>query len=674
MAVFDESGNMIAICNTPDTEKVIITNGASGEVEVTMHIEITNTGVISFIINPNVVTATKRDIEDHNTSLKAHVTQFKQKADVTDLSEHVNNTNIHVTAEKTDEWDAAYIHAHTVHVTGLRQNGTDMVPDAAGRIDLPTASTIQAGLVRLNDTLTSNSTDQALTAAQGKVLNDKITAVASSELPDGSITTDKLADGAVTADKLAGDAIPAASTSTAGKVQLNNTLTSNSTTQALTAAQGKALNDSMPKYGTCSTAAGTAAKTVSIDSFQLTADAMIAVKFTSGSTAASPTLNINGTGAKYIYQNGDIARSLTINAKQTVLFIYDGSYYRMIDIPLPNPTKVSSLVIGSSTASGSGSFAQGFSCEASNSYSHAEGTGATASGNSSHAEGTNAIASGLFSHAEGGYTTASGSYSHASGYHTTAPSYSFVIGKYNKTLTAASSESSSIGDAFAVGSGTSDSNLKNAFRIGYSGDVYTTKTYTSSGADYAEYFEWADGNPDGQDRTGLFVTLDGGNIRPATAADTYILGEVSAAPSVVGDAASEDWHGRYLTDIYGRVIKGQQHFEAVTQTIHHAAEKDSNGNIIKEAWDDIIEIEPAHDDIVWKVNPDYDPEQVYIPRGQRPEYAPVGLLGKLVVRDDGSCQADGFCYPGADGIGTAADTGYRVMARLDPTHVKIVLK
>ena len=64
-----------------------------------------------------------------------------------------------------------------------------------------------------------------------------------SALADGSITTAKLADGAVTAEKLADDVIPTASTSRAGIVQLNNTLTSTSTTQALTAAQGKALKD-----------------------------------------------------------------------------------------------------------------------------------------------------------------------------------------------------------------------------------------------------------------------------------------------------------------------------------------------------------------------------------------------------------------------------------------------
>lgn len=65
MGVFDdaEEPNMIAVCNTPDTEKVIITSGAAGEIELTMHIEISNTGAISFVIDPNVVTATKRTLQ-----------------------------------------------------------------------------------------------------------------------------------------------------------------------------------------------------------------------------------------------------------------------------------------------------------------------------------------------------------------------------------------------------------------------------------------------------------------------------------------------------------------------------------------------------------------------------------------------------------------------------------
>lgn len=53
-------------------------------------------------------------------------------------------------------------------------------------------------------------------------------------------------------------------------------------------------------YGECGTAAGTAAKTVTIDNFSLETGAAILVKFTNKNSASSPTLNVNSTGAKAI--------------------------------------------------------------------------------------------------------------------------------------------------------------------------------------------------------------------------------------------------------------------------------------------------------------------------------------------------------------------------------------
>lgn len=107
MAVFDDAENMIAICNTPDTEKVIITTGAAGEIELTMHIKVSNTGVISFDIDPTVITATKKDIENHNTSSSAHQARFEKKADVTKLNAHANNTDIHVNPTTMGNYDTA---------------------------------------------------------------------------------------------------------------------------------------------------------------------------------------------------------------------------------------------------------------------------------------------------------------------------------------------------------------------------------------------------------------------------------------------------------------------------------------------------------------------------------------------------------------------------------------
>jgi hypothetical protein len=58
-------------------------------------------------------------------------------------------------------------------------------------------------------------------------------------------------------------------------------------------------------YGTCSTAAATAAKTVTCANFvALETGAKVTVLFTYANSVANPTLNVNGTGAKYIlYRN-----------------------------------------------------------------------------------------------------------------------------------------------------------------------------------------------------------------------------------------------------------------------------------------------------------------------------------------------------------------------------------
>ena len=85
-------------------------------------------------------------------------------------------------------------------------------------------------------------------------------------------------------------------------------------------------------YLTCSTAADTAAKTVDCSGFELEAGAKITVKFTNANSANSPTMNVNGTGAKNIYQNG---MQITTGANRyllsgTVEFIYDGTNWVII--------------------------------------------------------------------------------------------------------------------------------------------------------------------------------------------------------------------------------------------------------------------------------------------------------------------------------------------------------
>lgn len=52
MGLFDDDGTLIAICNTPDTEKVSTDGGVSGKLTMIMHIVVADASVVSFTITP----------------------------------------------------------------------------------------------------------------------------------------------------------------------------------------------------------------------------------------------------------------------------------------------------------------------------------------------------------------------------------------------------------------------------------------------------------------------------------------------------------------------------------------------------------------------------------------------------------------------------------------------
>lgn len=305
------------------------------------------------------------------------------------------------------------------------------------------------------------------------------------------------------------------------------------------------------------------------------------------------------------------------------------------------------------TASGNYSHAEGNSTTASGTYSHAEGDTTTASGNYAHAEGWNTTVSGNFAHAEGQATAAKGYYSHATGYHTAANFYQTVVGRYNVEKGSTLSYTTDSG-YLIVGCGTSSSATANCLRATES-KVYG-KTYSSSGADYAEMFEWLDGNISNDDRVGKFVTLDGNKIKLATSQDDYILGVVSGNPSVIGDSHSDQWAYMFEQDIFGRPI-----YETVTIP----EEKDDDGNIIVE----------EHTEEQLKVSKQYDNTQPYIARDKRKEWVAVGLLGKLICIDDGTAEINGYVRPNENSIATHSEekTKYRVMKRIDETHIQIMI-
>ena len=87
-------------------------------------------------------------------------------------------------------------------------------------------------------------------------------------------------------------------------------------------------------YGTCSTYYYTSAKAVSTSSdFAYEEGVVLFVKFTNYHTNSSFTLNVNSTGAKTVYTNGSSTSNgdYMWKANDIVGFVYDGSYWRMID-------------------------------------------------------------------------------------------------------------------------------------------------------------------------------------------------------------------------------------------------------------------------------------------------------------------------------------------------------
>lgn len=92
-------------------------------------------------------------------------------------------------------------------------------------------------------------------------------------------------------------------------------------------------------YGTCSTAAATAAKTVSLTNFILETGASVRIKFSNANSASTPTLNVNSTGAKNIrWNNTNLPSTQYWTANQVIDFVYDGTYWNMIGAAKDNNT------------------------------------------------------------------------------------------------------------------------------------------------------------------------------------------------------------------------------------------------------------------------------------------------------------------------------------------------
>ena len=179
-------------------------------------------------------------------------------------------------------------------------------------------------------------------------------------------------------------------------------------------------------------------------------------------------------------------------------------------------------------------------------------------------------------------------------------------------------------------------------RLRADGNAYADGSWAGGGADYAEYFEWTDGNSSNADRRGVSVVLVGNKIRPAVEGESPI-GVISGNPSVVGDAAWSKWDSKYLTDDFGTYV-----LESYTVTEWDAQEVNDDGDTVtvkKSFESDKIpadETAPADATIISvdddgntltrrQLNSAWNPDTTYVSREDRQEWDTVGLMGKLRV-------------------------------------------
>lgn len=610
-------------------------------------------------------------IDDNTDAIEALETVAAGKANASHTHAISDITNLQSTL------DGKASSSHGTHVSY-----STTVPVMDGTASVGTASTV-ARSDHKHPTDTSRASQSDLDALETVVSGKAASSHnhAASNITSGTLSSDRLptvpiAKGGTGATTAAAALTNLGITATAAELNYVDGVTSNIQTQL----NGKSSTSHTHSYAGSSSAGGAATSANKLNTNA--GDANTPVYFSNGIPVACTSLDLNTTGS---------SASCTGNAATATKATKDASGNTITSTYMTktNPTGSGYVSIGrnSDTTVGTQSVAMGRSTEASGNYSVAMGKDTTASefcsvamgyttiasGDTSTAIGNRTTASGAYSVTTGCYTTGSGDYSTATGYHTTATGnystatgyyteankFQYVVGKYNTVTDGPqyfSTQDSANTDAlFLVGYGISSTNSANAFRISSGGKCFGTTSFVASGADFAELFEWADGNPNNKDRRGLFVALDGEKIKLANAGDDYI-GVISGSQAFIGNSASEEWQGKYMTDVFG---------ERLTQEVEIPAEIDEGTGEV---------ITPAMTTTQYILNPDYNPEQKYVMRENRKEWGIVGLLGQIIMIDDGTCIVGGRIEPSANGVGTSSTSGYRVMARIDENHVKVLVK
>ena len=482
MGLFDDKGGMIAVCNTPDTQKVKVSDGVVHELNLSMELALTNTDSVQLVVDPNVVVATKKDLEQ--VAAKAEAAKTAADKHEEKLAWFWNCGNRKTDVEKSVDADGFqlsqgarivvhFIYGNTAENITLNVNNTGAAPVCYNGAAIP-ADYIRSGHM-IEFVYYGNSWNVVgdLTQAQVDELNIK----------------------ANTASNIASNAYTQANNAY-GRANSAYTQANNAYSRANSAYTQA--NNAYSRANSAYTQANTASNTA-VNAYTQANNAYSRANIASN-TASSLNTSLYGSN------NTVIGKNATANDYSTALGSYaaaNGSYSTALGYYAKTSGDYSTALGQSATASGTGSTALGYSATASGNYSTALGYSATANdystslGRNAIASGINSTALGYYAKTSGDYSTALGYYAIASGTGSTALGYYATANNYSTALgqraTASGSDSTALGSyAAAIGnnstalgqSATASGNNSTALGYGATANDYSTalgRNATASG-------------------------------------------------------------------------------------------------------------------------------------------------------------------------------------------------
>ncbi|MBQ8248487.1 MAG: phage tail protein [Clostridia bacterium] len=122
IGLFDDEGNLIAVCNIPDIEKVSSSDGVSDKATVLMHVVVADSSTVTFTVNPSLDTISREEVETlidaHNKADKPHPDKFAAaQHNHDDVYAKTNHNHNDVYAKAGHNHDSVYATTKLFNVT-----------------------------------------------------------------------------------------------------------------------------------------------------------------------------------------------------------------------------------------------------------------------------------------------------------------------------------------------------------------------------------------------------------------------------------------------------------------------------------------------------------------------------------------------------------------------------